>query len=181
MLVTSPMRTSSSSIFVSVTGTNHSLSIVSNPLTFIQTPIIPGTALFIDGKDWSLVSAAWSVSGREQRLRLLVRGPADTSSLLYLYSPQFRPHADYPDRIANSITVDNALIDPTNVYDERASTFVLPLRSRNGSVEIIFNFDIPQDSYLYSLAQSVGLLYVLALSPFAIASLYIGVRRSRKT
>jgi hypothetical protein len=180
-LVTSlRIRGGVSKFYVTLTGTNDSLAVVSNPLSFAQTPMLAGGALYIDNDQWSLDSSEWNSSLTEQRLGLVVSGPAGTTSDLYLYSPEFRPDAKSQDEVARSIQIGNVIIDPATVYDEGNSTFVMQLHSRGDPLVITFNFDIPINYYVYLVLQSVVGLYVLAILPFALILPYTAVMRHRK-
>jgi len=174
------MRGSSTFSVVVTTGINDSLSVVSNPLTFLQTSMVPGGALYIDNEQWSLVSSEWNSTQREQRLRLFVDGPAGTNSDVYLFSPEFRPDAKSQDMVARSIQIGSVTIDPGTVYDKGNSTFVMQLHSSGEPLVITFNFDIPFDYYVYQVVQSVVGLYLLAILPFAVVLPYTAAMRHRK-
>jgi hypothetical protein len=76
--------------FVGVSGVNDTLTLLSDPITFVQTSLIPGSALFIDNENWSLQSSQWTSQGEEQRLRLVVAAPAGTSAVLVYLSARCR-------------------------------------------------------------------------------------------
>jgi len=162
------------------TGVEDSLAVVSNPLAFVQTSMIPGGELYIDNEQWSLESSDWNSTLTQQRLRLVVRAPAGTTSDVYLFSPEFRPDAKSQDMVARSITIDNVTIDPATVYDAAKSTFVMQLHSTGEPLVLIFNFDIPIDYYAYLVLQSIVGLYVLAILPFAVTLPYTAATRHRK-
>jgi hypothetical protein len=175
------LRGSSSFSVVVTTGINDSLSVVSNPLTIVPTSMVPGGALYMDNEQWSLESSEWMNSTQtEQRLRLVVGGPAGTNSDLYLFSPEFRPDAESQDMVARSIQIGNVTIDPGTVYDKGNSTFVMQLHSSGEPLVITFNFDIPFDYYEYQVLQSVAGLYLLAILPFAVVLPYTAAMRHRK-
>lgn len=169
-----------SSLFVAVTTTNDSLALVGNPLKFVQTSMIPGGALFIDSEAWSVQSAQWTASKMEQRMQLVVNGPAGTNATVYLFSPEFRPGAKSPDKTAEFITVDQTNVDPASVYDAASSIFRITLRSSGKPIVIMLNFDIQQWAYWYVLLQSVGGLYILAALPLAILAVYSAFARFGK-
>ena len=167
--------------FVSVTSTNDSLALLGNPLRFIQASMIPGGALFIDNDAWSVQSTQWTTSGFQQRMQLVLNGPAGTTATAYLFSPDFRPDAKSPLEVARFITVDNSYIDPASVYDAANSTFQIPVRSAGMPIVIILNFDYQQQAYWYDIFQSVAGLYILAAIPLAVVALYSTIVRGRKT
>jgi hypothetical protein len=175
------MRGAVSNFYVTLTEANDSqLAVVGNPLTFSQTSMVPGGALYLDNEQWSLESSEWNSSLTQQRFRLVIGGPPGTTSDLYLYSPEFRPDAKSQDEVARSIQVGNVTIDPATVYDEGNSTFVIQLHSSGGPLVIIFNFDIPINYFVYLALQSVAGLYVLAILPFAVVLPYTAAMRHRK-
>jgi hypothetical protein len=174
------MRGSSSTFIVALTAVNDSLSVVSNPLTFVQTSMIPGDALYMNNEQWSLESSEWNSSQKEQRWRVVVSGPAGTNSDLYLFSPEFRPDAQSQDMVARSVQIGNVTVNAGAVYDEGNSTFVIQLHSNGEPLVLVFNFDIPFDYYLYEVLQSVAGLYLIALLPFAVVLPYTAAVRRRK-
>jgi hypothetical protein len=170
-----------STFFVAVTSTNDSLAIVGDPLKFAQASMIPGGALFIDNDAWSVQSTQWTASDPEQRMQLVVNGPAGTTATVYLFSPDFRPDAKSELKVARFITVNNATMDPASVYDAANSTFRILLRSAGAPIVIVLNFDVPQLTYLYEIFQSVVGLYILAVFPLAVVSVYSAMVRTRKS
>jgi hypothetical protein len=166
--------------FVTASSTNDALALVGDPLTFDQTSMIPGGALFIDNDAWSVQSTQWVSSGTEQRMRLVVNGPADTDAKIYLFSPDFSPSAKSADHLLRSISVNNVTVDPASVYNSANSTFLFNLRSTGSPIEILLNFDIQNQAYIYDVVQSVAALYVLAVFPLAIVALYSAVARLRR-
>jgi hypothetical protein len=176
------VRGASTSIFyVALTaGVNDTLAVVSNPLTFVQTSMIPGGALYMDNEQWSLESSSWNSTFAQQRLRLVVGAPAGTNSDVYLFSPEFRPDAKSQDMVARSIEIGNVTIDPASVYNKGNSTFVMQLHSTGEPLVLIFNFDLPIDYYVQLVLQSVVGLYVLAMLPFAVVLPYTAAMRHRK-
>jgi hypothetical protein len=169
-----------SHFYVTLTSANDSLAVVGNPLTFAQTSMLPGGALYIDNGQWSLESSEWNSNLTEQRFRVVVGGPAGTNSDLYLYSPEFRPDAKSQDTVARSIQIGNVTIDPATIYDIGNSTFVMQLHSSGEPLVITFNFDIPTNYYAYLVLQSVVGLYALAILPFAVILPYTAAIRRRK-
>ena len=167
--------------YVTLTGANDSLAVVSNSLTFAQTPLMPGGSLYIDNGQWSLASSQWNSTGTEQRLRLVLDGPAGTDSNVYLYSPEFRPDATSENMVARYVQMGGVTLDPATIYDKGNSTFVMQLHSSGASLVIIFNFDIPTDYYAYAAVQSIVGLYVLAVLPFAVILPYTVWSRRRES
>jgi len=179
-LISLPMTRPVSSFLVAVTGQNDSLSIVKDPFTFVQTSMIPNGALLMDNDEWSLESSRWTSSYPQQRLELVVSGPVRTSTLLYLYSPVFRPDARQENQVARSIRVGDMVIDLRRIYDTPASAFVLPLQSTGEPIQIVFNFDVTFTWYVYYLLSSVALLYGIVAMPFLIVLIYMAIRRLRR-
>jgi len=180
-LLTTPLSEPISHLFVAVTTGNNSMSLVTNPTTFVQTSLLPGGALFMDNDRWTLQSSNWMTTFNEQqRLKVVASGPAGSDATLYLYSSEYRPDAKSQDRIARFITVDNATLDPMSSYDVSMSVFVLHLHSNGGPIEIVFNFDVPLNLYIYSLLSSTLLLSLAVIVPFVVASLYLVISRHRK-
>jgi hypothetical protein len=179
-LLASLLVRGSSSFTVALTGANDSLSVVSNPLKFVQTAMVPGGALYMDNEQWSLASSEWNSSQTEQRLRLVIAGPAGTNSDVYLLSPEFRPDAKSQDMVARSIQIGDISIDPGTVYDNGSSAFIIRLHSTGEPLVVVFNFDIPFDYYVYQVLQSVVGLYLLAILPFAVVLPYTAAMRHRK-
>jgi hypothetical protein len=179
--LTTPLSKPISHLFVAVTAGNNSISLVTNPTTFIQTSLLPGGALFMDNDRWILQSSQWTTTLTEQqRLNVAVSGPAGSDATLYLYSPEYRPDAESQDQIARFITVDNATLNPMSSYDVSKLVFVLHLHSNGKPIGIVFNFDVPLNFYLYSLLRYTLLLSLAVLVPFVVASGYLLMRRFRK-
>ncbi len=175
------MRNDVSRFFTVVTeGVNDSIALASNPLTFIQAQIIPDGALYMDNSHWSLGTSEWTSQQTSQRLNLTVNGPAGTSTVLYLYSPDYSPYASSPTHIARYIFVGNRSIDPRTVYDRSISSFVLSLKSAGQPIEILFNFDYSGNLYAVSVLSSVGTLYALVIAPFVLVFIYTLARRTRR-
>jgi hypothetical protein len=179
--LTTPLSKPISHLFVAVTAGNNSISLVTNPTSFIQTPLLPGGALFMDNDRWMLQSSQWTTTLTEQqRLTVAVSGPAGSDATLYLYSPEYRPDAESPDQIARFITLDNATLNPMSSYDVSKLVFVLHLHSKGKPIGIVFNFDVPLNFYIYSLLRYTLLLSLAVLAPFVVASGYLLMRRFRK-
>ena len=166
-----------SRFFVGVSGVNDTLTALSNPMTFVQTSIIPGTAAFIDEDNWTLQSSQWTVQGQQQRLRFVVVGPTGTNAVLYFFSPSYRPDAKSRTEIARSITVDNMTMDPALYYSVANSMFIIPLQSTGTPIEVTLNFDISGNAYLIGQISSLVGLYLLALVPIAVTALYSALKR----
>ncbi len=179
-----PVRRTSTHVFLTaVTGNwpiSDRLAIVSNPLTFIQVPLIPYGALFIDNDDWALTRSEWTTLLNQQSLDLTLDGPAISNATLYLFSPDYRPDAKSSDMVARWIRVGNKLIDPRSVYDTATSTFAIPLQSNGNQIAITFNFDIPMTTYVMGVISGVAVLYVIVIIPFVLAVFYTALRRLKK-
>jgi hypothetical protein len=76
--------------------------------------------------------------------------------------------------------VDNQTLNPSRYYDKSSSMFVLPLQSAGKPIEIVLNFDIPSEIYLFGRLSSLGELYVLVLAPIAVTALYLTMKGRRK-
>ncbi len=175
------MEKQETSFFPTVTGENDSFAIVGNPLDFIGTSMIPKSALRFDNPDWSLGSSDWSAAQTHQRLRLVISGPIGTTSILYLFSPEWRPDSASGSKVARFISINNATFNPFRFYDTSTSTFILPLNSTGQPIEVVFNFDIPIGTYLPQVFSSVVVLLLIVVAPFAIAGLIISRSLSRRT
>jgi hypothetical protein len=179
--VTTPLTKPISHLFVAVTTGNNSISLVSNPTTFVQTSLLPGGALFMDNNQWIVQSSQWATTFTEQQsLNLAVSGPTGSDATLYLYSPDYRPDAQSQDRVARFITVDNTNVDPTSSYDVAKTVFVLHLHSNGNPIAIVFNFDVPFNYFLYSVLRSTLFLSLAVLVPIVAASAYLVARRLRR-
>ena len=179
--LTTPLSKPISHLFVAVMTGNNSISLVTNPTTFIQTSLLPGGALLMDNDRWIVQSSQWTTTLTEQqRLNLTVTGPTGSDATLYLYSPEYRPDAESQEQIARFITVDNTTLDPMSSYDVSKLAFVLHLHSNGKPIGIVFNFDVPLNFYIDSLLRATFLLSLAVLAPFVVASGYLVLRRLRK-
>jgi hypothetical protein len=173
------MRQTQVSYIVAVSGKNDTLAVISNPVIFVQAPMIPNGALSIDNGAWSVEAVQWISNQNQQRLQVNVTGPPGTDATMYLYSPDYKPGASSESEVAREIQVGNVTIDPASVYDTPNSTFVLHLTSRGELVNIIFNFDVPHSYFIIQVLESTSGLFALVALPFAIAYLIDGSRRLR--
>lgn len=174
--ITFQMFEPTSRFFVGVSGANDTMTVLSNPMTFVQTSLIPGTALFIDNENWTLQSSQWTLQGQQQRLRLVVAASTG-NAVLYLFSPSYRPDAESGTQVARSITIDNMTMNPAPYYNKTYSMFIIPLQSTGRPIEIVLNFDIGNDIYLVGQLSSLAGLYLLVLAPIAFTALYSGLTR----
>jgi hypothetical protein len=168
-------RPTSSLLLVGTTGKNDSISVLTDPVTFIQSTMVPGGSLLLDNAEWSLKSSNWTSD--EGRLQLVVTGPPATQTLLYLHSPEFQPDAMLGNRIVRSISVGRVMVDPQRSYDPSTQTFILSLNSTGDPIDVTFNSNIPLMTYLTSfIIQPLIMLYLLVISPFAVAITYYEMR-----